>query len=75
MKIQRDMLKRLKVWKEASDRKPLIVRGVRQCGKTWLLKEFGEQCFDDTAYFNFERQAGLAGCISSIPSAGTSASH
>ena len=60
MKIQRDMLKRLKVWKEASDRKPLIVRGVRQCGKTWLLKEFGEQCFDDTAYFNFERQAGLA---------------
>lgn len=44
----------LEKWKEKPDRRPLIIRGVRQCGKTYLIKEFGEKNYDDVAYFNFE---------------------
>lgn len=40
-------------------RKPLIVKGVRQCGKTWLLKEFGKNNYEDVAYFNFEGNEAL----------------
>lgn len=59
MKIQRNMMNDLLAWKKSSKRKPLILRGVRQCGKTWLLKEFGKRFFEDTAYFNFESQSSL----------------
>lgn len=41
-------------WKSKNDQKPLIIRGVRQCGKTWLLKTFGATCYEQYAYFNFE---------------------
>ncbi|UUX92964.1 ATP-binding protein [Methanoplanus endosymbiosus] len=41
-------------WKESEDRKPVILEGIRQCGKTWILKHFGEAEFKDVAYFNFE---------------------
>ena len=41
-------------WKEFPYRKPLIVKGVRQVGKTWLLKEFGRKFYSNTAYFNFD---------------------
>ena len=41
-------------WKESEDRKPVIIEGIRQCGKTWILKHFGEEEFKDIAYFNFE---------------------
>ncbi|WP_319641649.1 ATP-binding protein [Methanovulcanius yangii] len=41
-------------WKESGDRKPVIIEGIRQCGKTWILKHFGESEFKDIAYFNFE---------------------
>ncbi|MCA1917547.1 MAG: AAA family ATPase [Methanospirillum hungatei] len=44
----------LLIWKESTDRKPLIIEGIRQCGKTWILKHFGETEFKDVAYFNFE---------------------
>ena len=46
-------------WKESKDRKPLILKGVRQCGKTWLLKEFGKNNYEDIAYFNFEGNEAL----------------
>lgn len=46
-------------WKESEDRKPLILKGVRQCGKTWLLKEFGKTNYTDVAYFNFEGNPAL----------------
>ena len=46
-------------WKNKSSRKPLILKGVRQCGKTYLLKEFGKRYYDDTAYFNFEEIEAL----------------
>ena len=41
-------------WKDSPYRKPLILKGVRQVGKTWLLKEFGRLCYENTAYFNFD---------------------
>lgn len=46
-------------WKNKTNRKPLIVSGVRQCGKTYLIKKFGEAEFSDVAYFNFDGDVGL----------------
>ncbi len=60
MDIQRHISGRLVVWKDKPSRKPLILQGVRQVGKTWLLKHFGSANFEDTAYFNFEKQKELA---------------
>lgn len=54
--IERFILKDLVAWQRSPYRKPLILRGVRQCGKTWILNEFGKRYFENTAYFNFERQ-------------------
>ena len=52
--MERTVMKQLTEWKDRTDRKPLLVTGVRQCGKTFTLQEFGEQAFQDVAYFNFE---------------------
>ena len=41
-------------WKANIDKKPLIIRGARQVGKTWLMKEFGKTYFDKTVYINFD---------------------
>lgn len=49
----------LKSWKISSNRKPLIIRGVRQVGKTWLMKEFGRTAYEKYAYVNFESNAAL----------------
>ena len=46
-------------WKNSPARKPLVIQGARQVGKTWLMKEFGESEFDSLAYFNFESQKEL----------------
>ena len=46
-------------WKDNRDRKPVILEGIRQCGKTWILKHFGEAEFKDVAYFNFEHDDRL----------------
>src|SRR5574344_673034 len=50
-------------WKESKTRKPLILKGVRQCGKTWLLKTFAAEHFEDVAYFNFEGNDSLQICF------------
>ena len=60
MKITRTLFQDMAAWKNAPNRKPLIVNGVRQCGKTWLLKEFGKKEFASALYFNFERDPGLS---------------
>ncbi|HPJ06092.1 MAG TPA: AAA family ATPase [Bacteroidales bacterium] len=60
MEIRRKALEQLAEWKIKSSRKPLLLTGIRQVGKTWLLKHFGKKYFDDTAYFNFERQEELS---------------
>ena len=57
--IERNLMTQLVAWKNASKRKPLILRGVRQCGKTWLLQEFGKRHFQNVVYFNFERNERL----------------
>lgn len=57
--MERQLISNLLEWKEKSGRKPLILKGVRQCGKTYLLKEFGKRHYDSYAYFNFEENDAL----------------
>jgi predicted AAA+ superfamily ATPase len=57
--MKRDKLEDLIEWKNSSTRKPLIIKGARQVGKTWLMKEFGEMEYENTAYINFEKQKSL----------------
>jgi len=52
--MERDAMQALIRWKNKQDRKPLIIRGARQVGKTWLMKEFGKNEYAQTAYVNFE---------------------
>lgn len=52
--MERNLLQQLMVWKNKPNRKPLIIRGARQVGKTWLMKEFGKREYTQTAYVNFE---------------------
>lgn len=52
--MERLILKKLLNWKNSPYRKPLILKGVRQVGKTWILKEFGKHCYENIAYFNFD---------------------
>lgn len=52
--MKRLIMKQLLEWKNSPYRKPLILKGVRQVGKTWILKEFGRRYYENTAYFNFE---------------------
>ena len=58
--MERDVMEQLVEWKNSADRKPLLLTGVRQCGKTYVCKEFGKQHFEDVAYFYFEGNKGLA---------------
>lgn len=57
--MERFALKKLEAWKNSKNRKPLIISGARQVGKTWLMKEFGKRCFAHTAYINFENNARM----------------
>lgn len=52
--MERTIIKKLLNWKKSAYRKPLILKGVRQVGKTWILKEFGKRYYENTAYFNFD---------------------
>ena len=52
--MRRDAMQQLYDWKEQTTRKPLIVRGARQVGKTWLMKEFASSAYRQFAYINFE---------------------
>lgn len=52
--MYRYKIEELKKWKKLKDRKPLIIRGARQVGKTWLIKEFGKQEYQQVAYINFD---------------------
>ena len=57
--MQRQILQVLTKWKKNDDRKPLIIRGARQVGKTWLMKEFGKTQYKNIAYVNFETALSL----------------
>lgn len=57
--MERRILGDLIKWKEKKNRKPLLMTGVRQCGKTYIIKEFGRLEFEDIAYLNFDGNTGL----------------
>lgn len=59
MEIKRDIIEKLKAWKENPRRKPLVLQGARQVGKSWALKKFGKECFDDIVYINFDTMPAL----------------
>lgn len=59
--MKRNEMGYLRRWKLSNDRKPLIIRGARQVGKTWLMKEFGRSEYTRTAYLNFESTPALKG--------------
>ena len=58
--MRREKLTELIAWKNSPSRKPLIIRGARQVGKTWLMKEFGRTHYSQTVYLNFERNKRLS---------------
>jgi len=58
--MRRLVYDRLLKWKSDPQRKPLLVKGVRQCGKTHIIKEFGRLNYDDVFYLNFEKDPGLS---------------
>ena len=54
MELKRDILNDLKQWKDSRYRKPLVLQGARQVGKSFILKRFGAQCFENCCYVNFD---------------------
>ncbi len=58
--MYRVALEALYRWKDGKYRKPLIIEGARQVGKTWLMKEFGRQAYRDTVYINFDANSRMA---------------
>lgn len=59
--MKRNAIKELYEWKENNGRKPLVILGARQVGKTWLMKEFGKEAYKKCAYVNFEDNDDLRG--------------
>lgn len=57
--MERTSIKELVKWKDSSRRKPLVIEGARQVGKTWLVKEFARQNYRQLAYVNFENMKVL----------------
>ncbi|MBU5453599.1 ATP-binding protein [Pseudoflavonifractor sp. MSJ-30] len=58
--MYRIAMEKLLNWKQGKRRKPLIIEGARQVGKTWLMKEFGRQAYADTVYINFDANSRMA---------------
>ncbi len=58
--MYRAAIEKLYKWKEGKHRKPLIIEGARQVGKTWLMKEFGSKAYDNIVYINFDSNSGMA---------------
>lgn len=63
--MYRTAFEQLYNWKENKNRKPLIIEGARQVGKTWLTKEFGKIAYKDTVYINFDSNSKMADLFSS----------
>ncbi|MBQ3733999.1 MAG: ATP-binding protein [Bacteroidales bacterium] len=56
MIIERDIINKFKAWKDAPKRKPILLKGARQIGKTWAMEAFGKECFNYCVKFDFDRQ-------------------
>lgn len=59
MRIERDIIQRLKLWKDSTNRKPILLKGARQIGKSWVMETFGQECFEFCVKFDFDRQVEL----------------
>lgn len=59
MEIKRDIIDKLKTWKDNPRRKPLVLQGARQVGKSWVLKKFGQECYEDVVYVNFDTMPSI----------------
>ena len=59
MELRRDIIDKLIEWKDSTERKPILLKGARQIGKTWVMEEFGRKHFDHFAKFDFDRQPEL----------------
>ena len=57
--MDRNAIQYMIKWKNSADRKPLVLKGARQVGKTWLMKEFGRNCYNGFVYLNFDEEAEL----------------
>jgi len=57
--MKRSAIDDLIQWKSSEERKPLVLKGARQVGKTWLMKEFGQSCYQHSVYFNFDEEDEL----------------
>lgn len=57
--MKRNAIQELVAWKSGEDRKPMVLKGARQVGKTWLMKEFGQNYYDSYVYFNFDEEDEL----------------
>ena len=57
--MKRNAIQALINWKSNEDRKPMVLKGARQVGKTWLMKEFGKTCYNSFVYFNFDEEDEL----------------
>ncbi|MCP4622620.1 MAG: ATP-binding protein [bacterium] len=64
--MERDVYKWLKNWKNDKNRKPIIIRGARQVGKTWLVNHFGQANFDRLIDINFELQPQMKSCFATL---------
>ena len=62
--MYRIALEKLKEWKDSTDKKPLIIRGARQVGKTWLMQTFGRTCYRDAVTLNFDKDERLKNIFS-----------
>lgn len=65
MYMHRNKMSELVEWKNSEERKPLIIRGARQVGKTWLMKEFGKLHYENYVYFNFDEEEELSSIFQS----------
>ena len=57
--MRRNAIQELVTWKSSEERKPMVLKGARQVGKTWLMKEFGQNYYDSYVYFNFDEEDEL----------------
>ena len=61
--MYRAVIEDLIQWKQSANRKPLILQGARQVGKTWLMKEFGKTCYEDYVYLNFDEEESIKSVV------------
>ncbi len=57
--MRRTAMEKLVAWKSSDERKPMVLKGARQVGKTWLMKEFGKNYYKSFVYFNFDEEDEL----------------